>query len=179
MMTRVKLAAVAAVLAVGVSGASIALATTTGAKTPKPPPGYKSINDPRLLQCQRTHAVCNPTTQSWKQIEAQAISQPPVPGAPTISMARAESLARHMAAAKPAAPVYAARMTGSQAMRRFGFQRNFFVNESRTVWIVTVHTKITPDALVPVAPKHYYSAVIDAATGILTDDCIGCNWVKP
>jgi hypothetical protein len=47
------------------------------------------------------------------------------------------------------------------------------------VWIVTQRVDIKTDGVARLELKHYCSAVIDAITGVPTDDCIGCDWVLP
>ncbi len=184
-MTRTRVALAVAVSVICVGGASAAIAASVA--TPPVPSQYKGINDPKLLACQQTHVVCNKGAQSWKEIAALPVSKPAPHGAKIISLARAEYLARHMAlgnAAESAAAVLSAPargllLSGSQAMGRFHFDRSNFINEGRPVWIITVRATVRTDGVARVWVKHYYSAVIDAITGSLTDDCLGCDWVPP
>lgn len=84
------------------------------------------------------------------------------------------------AAPSPApAPASGVLMTGAQAMALFRIQRSANIDETRMVWVITLKIDLKPDSLVPVPTRHYYSAIIDAASGVLTDDCIGCQWIDP
>jgi hypothetical protein len=141
------------------------------------PSGYSGINDSRLLACMRAQAVCDP------QAEAELKSAPwasPLPqGAPTIARAKAEQTARGAIDAPADAATYSQFMTGAAADQRFHVDRSTNVDESRPVWIVTVKARVFTDGSPSTAPqaKDSYSAVVDAGSGLITDDCIGCAWL--
>jgi hypothetical protein len=44
------------------------------------------------------------------------------------------------------------------------------------VWVVTVHAAVQTEGLNP-RDKDGFSFVIDAFTGKVTDECIGCLWL--
>jgi hypothetical protein len=141
------------------------------------PSGYSGINDPNLLACMAKHDVCNP------QAEAELKSVPwasPLPnGAPTVSRKKAEQNARVAIGAPNNAPTYSEFSTGSAAVGKLGLERSTNVDESRPVWIVTVEARVFTDGGPGAAPqaKNSYSAVVDAGSGLITDDCIGCEWL--
>lgn len=143
----------------------------------KVPAGYSGINDPRLLACMQRKLVCNRVAAGELR---QSFSRPTVAGATLISRGRAEGEARSMVGASATAPTHSALMTGAQFLAAFRQQRSANIDESRPVWIVTVNAPIPArmsDGLQAATSEASYSAVIDAATGILTDDCLGCSWM--
>lgn len=104
----------------------------------------------------------------------------PLPlGAATVSRADAEQLARTAIHAANIAPTFSAMMSGSNAIQKFGISRSSKTDESRPVWIVTVVSPINTDGGPGAAPqpKKYYSAIVDAGSKQMTDDCIGCDWL--
>ena len=141
------------------------------------PNGYSGINDPRLLACMRAHAVCNP--QAEAELKAVPWASPLAAGAPTVGRAKAEQTARAAVNAPAGAAAYSQLMTGSAAVQRFQLDRSTNVDESRPVWIVTVKARVFTDGGPGAAPqaKDSYSAVVDAGSGLITDDCIGCGWL--
>lgn len=147
------------------------------AQTAKAPAGYSGINDPRLLACMQRKMACNPVAAGELR---QPFSQPLVAGAVLISRARAVAEARSMVGAGAIVPTHSALMTGAQFLTTFHQQRSANIDESRPVWIVTVDAPIPArmsDGLQAPTFKAAYSAVLDGATGILTDDCLGCSWL--
>ena len=141
------------------------------------PPGYSGINDPKLLACMRAHDVCNP------QAEAELKSVPwasPLPqGAPVVARQKAEQTARAAIGATAGASTHSEFMPGFAAVQRFGLDRSTNVDESRPVWIVTVEARVFTDGAPGAVPeaRNSYSAVVDAGSGLITDDCIGCDWL--
>lgn len=181
-MIKSKIAAVAAAVLVlaGVASTGIGFAAAASHSKPKPayaPPGYSGPSDPKLLACEHAQKVCDPRASSWKVIMAQPFSHPMRAGALVITPVRAVALARSMVRASPNAPVSGVMMTGAQAIALFKIDRGANVDESRPVWVITIQMDIKPDSVTPMPVRHYYSAIIDAGSGILTDDCIGCQWV--
>jgi hypothetical protein len=170
-------AAACALLAVLGAGTGLAVGSQPAPRAPVPH-GYSGINDPRLLACEHAKRVCNAGAASRKQIMAEPFTQPLPAHALLITKLTAERLARQTVHATPNAPAFAQLMTGSQLERRFGMPRDQVVNEARPVWVVTVRATVVPDSPVPMPAKHFYTAIIDAASGILTDDCLGCDWIR-
>lgn len=68
-------------------------------------------------------------------------------------------------------------MTGVEFQERTGLKRDLNVNEDRQVWIVTVSGTFHTDGVAMTFEKSSYSIVIDAESGLSSDDCIGCAWV--
>jgi hypothetical protein len=106
-------------------------------------------------------------------------SSPLPSGAATMSRADAEQLARTAIHAANIAPTFSAMLSGSKAIQKFGIVRSSNTDESRPVWIVTVVSPVNTDGGPGVAPqtKKYYSAIVDAGSKQITDDCIGCDWL--
>jgi hypothetical protein len=153
------------------------LDTGAGPGDARVPSGYSGINDPRLLACMRARAVCNP--QAEAELKAVPWASPLAQGAPTIGRSKAEQTARAAIGAPVSAATYSEFMTGSAAVQKFDVDRSTNVDESRPVWIVTVKARVFTDGGPAAAPqvKGSYSAVIDAGSGLITDDCIGCDWL--
>jgi hypothetical protein len=141
------------------------------------PSGYSGINDPRLLACMRAQRVCNP--QAEAELKSVPWASPLAAGAPTVGRSKAEQTARAAIGAPAGAAAYSQLMTGSAAVGRFHVDRSTNVDESRPVWIVTVKARVFTDGGPAAAPqaKDSYSAVLDAGSGLITDDCIGCAWL--
>ena len=141
------------------------------------PDGYSGINDPKLLACMRAHAVCNPQAQA--ELKSVPWASPLAAGAPTVGRSQAEQTARAAIGAPAGAAAYSQLMTGSAAVGRFHVDRSTNVEESRPVWIVTIKARVFTDGGPAAAPqaKDSYSAVVDAGSGLVTDDCIGCAWL--
>jgi hypothetical protein len=165
-----------ATLAVGI-GLIVAGSATAGVLVAPVPPGFSGINDPNLQACMATKTVCDPQTLS--ELQTLPWSSPLAPGTVTISRSAAESLVRNAIHASGTAPVFSAMMSGASAVRLFGVQRNTNTNESRPVWIVTVVSPVRTDGGLAIGPvtMNYYSAVVDAGSGQITDDCIGCDFL--
>jgi hypothetical protein len=141
------------------------------------PNGYSGINDPRLLACMRARAVCNP--QAEAELESVPWASPLPAGASTVGRAKAEQNARAAIGAPAGAATYSQFMPGAAAVQRFHVDRSTNVDESRPVWIVTVKARVFTDGSPAAAPqaKDSYSAIVDAGSGLVTDDCIGCSWL--
>lgn len=185
MKTRIKIL-MAAVSIVAVSGiGGIAVANNfggtpdngTGPNSAPIPPGYSSINDPNLRSCMEAKQVCNP--RALPELGSAPWASPLPSGAATMSRADAEQLARTAIHAINAAPVFSVMMSGSDVLQKFGVARSGNTDESRPVWIVTVVSPANTDGGPGVAPqtKGYYSAIVDAGSNQITDDCIGCDWL--
>jgi hypothetical protein len=58
--------------------------------------------------------------------------------------------------------------------------RNFAVDPTRMVWVITVHADMATSGSPAGAPKIFpvYSIAMDAETGQWTDYCVGCDWLK-
>lgn len=130
--------------------------------------------------------VCDPSAPSVQELKGQAFAQVPSPDAKLISRAAAEAQARAVvattmgvsAATLAAAPTFSAEMTGTEFTREFEVPRSANVDESRPVWVISVHASIRTDGVAKTSIKDWYSAVIDAQSGIITDGCIGCGWLS-
>jgi hypothetical protein len=140
------------------------------------PAGSTGINDPKLLACTRQKNVCNPAATA--EIRAVPWVSPLPAGASIMSQGAAESLTRAAAGAPGNAPTSSRLVTGAQAVAGFGIDRSTNVDESRPVWVVTVRADVLTDGGPAQAPvkKTSYSAIVDAGSGEITDDCIGCAW---
>ncbi len=81
--------------------------------------------------------------------------------------------------ASASAPTFSQLMTGEQFQTATAEPRSTNVDEGRKVWVVTVSGSFKTDGSPGTAgkEKQFYSAVVDAASGIITDDCVGCGWV--
>lgn len=147
--------------------------STSSAKVPS---GYSGINDKALQACLDSQAVCNPAAKSANK---QVWESPLAAGQSTLARADIEQLIRKNMGIASSTPVFTAEMSGSQAESAVGMSRGKNIDASRPVWIVTVNTPMYTDGGPNAAPKlmHSYSAIIDAASGQVTDDCIGCTWL--
>lgn len=105
----------------------------------------------------------------------------PGPGrGPAITRAGAEQLVLNAVGAPEDAPVFSELLSGGEVVRAFGADRSSVTDESRPIWVVTVRSAVTTDGG-PAAPPQeskVYSAIVDAGSGQITDDCIGCSWLS-
>lgn len=132
----------------------------------------------KLATCLHTEKVCNQS--AWKQLTALPVAQPPAAHARLVTSASVIARARSLTRAAATAPAATALMTGTQFQHRYGVSRNAYINETRSVWIVTVKTLMRTDGS-PARPGKLFDQVsfaIDAQTGAVTDECIGCAWVQ-
>jgi len=175
---------IAAVAALGTVG-GVALADIAGgrvdtgtsrrdAAVPRP---YSGINDPSLQACMAAHQVCN--AAALPELQTLPWSAPLPRGAGIVSRAQAEQFVRGAIKAPGTARTFSGLRTGIAAIHEFGINRNATTNETRLVWIVTVYAPVSTDGGPGAAPqlKQSYSAVVDAGSGQITDDCIGCAWL--
>ena len=174
-------------LAVGLmSLASLAsaLLVSAGAESSAPqqsgsgavPGRYSGVGDPQLLACMQTHAVCNPAAAGEL---VQVFSSPLAANAAQMGRTEAEAAARSVIGAPPSAPTFSSHMSGSRFLARFSVARSVNVDESRPVWVVTVEAPVPISVMDGILskPQTAYSAVIDAGSGIITTDCLGCVWL--
>lgn len=180
---KVGLAGAGVAAAVSIGGVAIADATDgpvdtgTGANDAPAPAGYTGINDPSLHACMAARQQCNP--QGEAELQAVPWSTPLPAGAAQLSRAQAQQFVLQAIGAPVTAQVFSELLTGSQAAQAFGVNRASNVDESRPVWVVTVIAPTTTDggpAALP-AVKPFYSALVDAGSGEITDDCTGCEWL--
>lgn len=139
------------------------------------PAGYSGLNDPNLVSCMQAHKVCNPAAAEANQGPE---SQPPGTGQP-LSRTNAEALARGSGLA-PSKAVYSRLFASGDAFERaFNEGRATTYDVSRPVWVITVMRDVMTDGSpgTPGSAKAGYSVVIDALTGRVTDECIGCLWL--
>ena len=170
-------------MAVGIPAAALGLdADSTGtvdtgvgtANGAPVPLGYTGINDPALIACMQAKKVCNPAAE-----EVDPLSDSAGSGLTIGDASQALALARTSTHAASTAPGGALSMTGTQAQQFTGETRRPTIDESRPVWVVTVATPVWTDGSParPAALKEAYSAIVDAGSGEITDECIGCAWV--
>ena len=97
-----------------------------------------------------------------------------------MTRARAEQFVLNAIGAPSDAPVFSEALSGAEAVQQFGVDRSAVTDESRPVWVVTVLSGVTTDGGpgTPPQEKKVYSAVVDAGSGQITDDCIGCAWLS-
>ena len=109
-----------------------------------------------------------------------ARSSPDQPWAEIVSRKRAEEVVRRAVVARESAPTFSLLMTWSMASSLFNLDRTQTAKATRLIWLVTVKTRVRSDGGPATAPelKRFYSAVVDARTGRITDDCIGCAWLR-
>ncbi|RNL78535.1 hypothetical protein EFL95_05430 [Nocardioides marmorisolisilvae] len=139
------------------------------------PLGYAGINDPKLLTCMQREVVCNPAADSG---DHGPLSEP-ADTSRSVDQAEALAIARKMAGSS-AAPGVAEKMSGSAAASLAGQSRSPEIDESRPVWVVSLDTNVLTDGSPAAAPRSVpgYSAIIDAVTGEITDECLGCRWIR-
>jgi hypothetical protein len=129
---------------------------------------------PALRRCEQHPHDCflssRPT--AWPTDVAEG---PLASGATLLSRADAEAIA--IGTNTPTSPTFSRMVTGSVANEQFRIGRASTWDESRPVWVVTVHALVYPSAVVPEPPQHVYSVVLDAQTGQITDSCTGCAWL--
>lgn len=177
--------AVAATVVIGLGVPAIAVAANLGA-TPDSgaantgqapaPAGYTGINDPRLIACMQARQVCNPAAASSEPGPLGA----PVKGTGAVSSAAAAvALVRASLGAASTSKGGAIEMSGTAAEQLTGQLRSASIDESRPVWVVTIQTPTMTDGSPGRAPekKDSYSEIVDATTGLGTEDCVGCSWV--
>lgn len=70
--------------------------------------------------------------------------------------------------------------TRDEFEQRTGIASTAAANPDRKVWVATVYAPTLTEGSPAVPPKRVlsYSAVIDAESGQVTDDCKGCDWAK-
>jgi len=120
--------------------------------------------------------------QASPHLEKSGVSTTAAPatGLSTLSRGEIEQLARRNFGVNPSAPVFTAEMTKSDAESAFAISLGGGVDPSRPVWVVTVNVLMHTDGGPSRAPKlmHSYSAIVNAESGQVTDDCIGCSWLS-
>ena len=174
----------AAVMSLALSGVAVGAlaggAPDTGApgNSATVPSGYTGINDTNLQACMDTKTVCNPVTAS--ELAKQQWSHPLAVGTALLTRAAVEGLVKKSLNASGSPAVFSAQTTGAEVEAMTGMKRSPQIDESRPVWIVTINTPTLTDEGPGRAPeiKSSYSAIVDAATGYITDDCIGCSWLS-
>jgi hypothetical protein len=141
------------------------------------PTGYSGINDPSLNSCLAAQRQCNP--QAAAELQNNPWSSPLPVGASVMSRLAVEQFVRRTIGAASSAPAFSQYLTGAEAIQILDIQRNSNVDESRPIWIVTVNANIETDGSPASKPmlEQYYSAIVDAGSGQITDDCIGCRWL--
>ncbi|MDQ1684829.1 MAG: hypothetical protein QOC82_1566 [Frankiaceae bacterium] len=180
-----KVGIVAAALAVGGTITGVAVAdssggtadTGSGATDAPVPPGYSGINDPDLQACMARHDICNPDATAESQTVPWTMPLPA--GASIVSRDQAQQFVLKAIGAPATAQVFSELLSGSVAESQLGIGRSSNVDESRPVWVITVvaptYTDGGPAAVGEVKP--FYSALVDAGSGQITDDCTGCDWL--
>jgi hypothetical protein len=118
-----------------------------------------------------------PNPEFLAELSSQAWASPPDPNAAIITREEAENIARLAILASNTAPVASQLMTGTEFENLTGVQRGPYVNEDRQVWVVTVSGTFHTDGVGPTSEQSGYSIVIDAESGLSSDDCIGCVWL--
>ncbi len=148
----------------------------SGVNSPSVPPGYTGLNDPALKACMQAHQICN--SAAYKQDFGSETETAPIPqGAALMARASAEAVA--IGSSTITSPTYSAMMSGVQADAKFSIGRPLSYDSSRPVWVVAVHAHVATDGGPAAAgkAKDAFSVVIDAASGRVTDMCIGCAWL--
>lgn len=144
--------------------------TTTSESVPSP---YTGLDDPGLASCIAQEGVCDESAVQELTGVPEALPAPA--GAPVIARGRAESIARGNLTS--AAVEYSRLFTsGKAADDALNIGRASSYDASRAVWVVTVHAAVQTEGLNP-RDKDGLSLVIDAFTGKVTDECIGCLWL--
>ena len=144
-------------------------------------PGFPGgINNHKLVACMQAQHTCNPQASSWKQLHALDVSKPPSRNAHLMTSQAAASEARDMFHGASNSAAGSALMTGRAFQRQFHVDRNLYINENRLIWVVTVKTRVRTDGGPARRGKVFdqASVIIDAASGAVTDACIGCAWVQ-
>ncbi len=102
----------------------------------------------------------------------------PLPKGATL-LTRSQAEAHAVGANHITSRTFSALMTGAQADARFEVGRASSYDETRPVWVVTVHASVGTDGGPGARPtrKDVYSIVLDAHTGRITDACTGCAWL--
>ncbi|MDQ1747463.1 MAG: hypothetical protein QOD07_1726 [Frankiaceae bacterium] len=175
---------VAAVLALAGTVAGVAVADSEGAvdtgsgpNDAPVPSGYTGINDPSLQACMAAHDVCNP--QAGAELQSVPWATPLPQGASVMTRAQAQQFVLKALGVPSTTQVFSEFLSGANVEQQFGISRSTNVDESRPVWVVTVVTPTYTDGG-PGAPgqlKPFYSALVDAGSGEITDDCTGCDWL--
>jgi hypothetical protein len=141
------------------------------------PVGYSGLNDHALQSCMDQKKVCNSTAAGRAK---QVWSSPLAPNENVLNRVEVEQLIRKDLGISSAAPVFTEALTGAAAEVQVGMLRGATTDPTRPVWIVTVKTPTMTDGGPGTPPRlmQYYSAIVDAASGQVTDDCIGCSWLS-
>jgi hypothetical protein len=165
----------------GIALAAVANGATDGGSHPAAvpvPSEYTGMNDPALQTCMATRSVCNPA--ALPELQTLPWTEPLPAAATKVSRAQAERFVRNAIGASADVTTFSASESGAEAVKQFGIDRNSTTDETRPVWVVTVLADVTTDGGPAAAPqvKHAYSAVVDAGSGQITDDCIGCAWLS-
>jgi hypothetical protein len=121
--------------------------------------------------------ICNPAAAEQ---DKQVWSFPLAPGATVLHRVQVEQLIRKDLGLASTTPVFTQVMAGADAEAQVGMQRGANSDPTRPVWIVTVMTPMMTDGGPGTPPRlmQSYSAIVDAASGQVTDDCIGCSWLS-
>ncbi|MGE5102915.1 MAG: hypothetical protein ACM3SX_23255 [Deltaproteobacteria bacterium] len=178
-LRRIAFGRLASWLAVGVI--ALAIAVLGGTKLVGVAAQPNGPIDPSAA-CARAGGRCDPAAEAARAAE-NVEAQPPT--GVTLSRSDVEARARRLALTPltPEAPasaiVYSALMTRPAYEALAHEARNYAVDVTRMVWVVTVHADMATDGTPGGAPKifHVYSAAIDAETGQWTDYCVGCDWL--
>jgi hypothetical protein len=149
---------------------------TSGPGNAPVPPGFTGINDPDLRSCMEQKHVCNPNAVGDDQT---SLSQPGSAGTALIGEAEAMAIAR-AASGSASASGKARRMSGTEAEAFAQQSRSPDIDGARQVWVVSIDATVTTDGSPAQPPKAVdgYSAIMDAITGEITDECLGCFWVE-
>jgi len=166
MLRRVALG-VAGLVAVGIVVASAGNALGAGSPASTGP-----------IQSTPKSTTPTPNPEFLAELSSQAWASPPDPQAVIITREAAENIVRLAILAPNTAPVFSQLMTGTEFENLTGVQRGLNVNEDRQVWVVTVLGTFHTGGVGPTSEQSAYSIVIDAESGLSSDDCIGCAWLS-
>jgi hypothetical protein len=129
------------------------------------------------VACTATKAVCDRAAQQADR-EGTPYHHPLGKGVALVTKDAAIAVAVREFPAPETAPRDAHLTTGAAFTRATGVVRTVGFDGSRPVWVVHVVAPVTTDSgpLGPGYDESEYSVVVDAATGGITDYCLGCDW---
>jgi hypothetical protein len=121
--------------------------------------------------------VCDPAALTDDAATTPFYNPLPV-GATLLSQAAAVDIALDDFGAPGTAPHDAHLTTGAAFELATGVSRTYGFDTARPIWVVHVVHPVMTDGS-PATPGHLepqYSVLVDAATGGITDYCLGCDW---
>jgi len=135
------------------------------------PPAFQT-----MVACERSgNRVCNPEAEATSEA-GNPLSQPPSPHPKYLTLDEVTARVRGTATTTPEIH---ARFMSYPDFERLSGEYSSTVHPARMVWVVTVHADEWTQATLQRGPQlvHYYTVVIDAETGMVSDSCIGCNLI--